>query len=342
MEYTLQLTFRQFWQDPRLAYATMFPGRLIPNFLVITKPHLIWTPDTFFMNEKKRHTIDKLNVMSRIYANGDVLYSERISLTLSCAMHLQKYPMDEQICGLYLASYAYTSDDIVYRWKTEDPIQLHPFVNTSLPNFSVELTEISTCTDTTATGEYSYYFVQIYLPSTLLVIVSWVSFWLDRDAVPARVTLGVTTLLTMTTTAIGINSSLPAVSYIKAVDVWVGVCLAFIFATVLEYAFVSYQGGLPKYSKQRKLQEHEAERERDNEDSHASPRKDSLGKDEHEVQRFIKARVAELNDLPLLDWWQKWKVDADSPKMIDLRSRILFPALFVLFNVFYWVWYSEL
>lgn len=32
-----------------------------------------------------------------------------------------------------------------------------------------------------------------------LVVVSWVSFWLDKDAVPARVSLGVTTLLTMTT-----------------------------------------------------------------------------------------------------------------------------------------------
>lgn len=27
----------------------------------------------------------------------------------------------------------------------------------------------------------------------MLVIVSWVSFWLDKDSVPARVTLGVTT-----------------------------------------------------------------------------------------------------------------------------------------------------
>lgn len=47
--------------------------------------------------------------------------------------------------------------------------------------------------------QFSYYLVQIYGPSTLLVIVSWVSFWLDRTAVPARVTLGVTTLLTITT-----------------------------------------------------------------------------------------------------------------------------------------------
>lgn len=45
---------------------------------------------------------------------------------------------------------------------------------------------------------FAYYILHLYLPSTMLVIVSWVSFWLERTAVPARVTLGVTTLLTMT------------------------------------------------------------------------------------------------------------------------------------------------
>ena len=48
-------------------------------------------------------------------------------------------------------------------------------------------------------SHYSYYLLQLYIPSFMLVIVSWVSFWIDRTAVPARVTLGVTTLLTITT-----------------------------------------------------------------------------------------------------------------------------------------------
>lgn len=65
--------------------------------------------------------------------------------------------------------------------------------------------------------EFSYYLIQIYIPCCMLVIVSWVSFWLDSNAVPARVSLGVTTLLTMATQTTGINNSLPPVSYTKVI-----------------------------------------------------------------------------------------------------------------------------
>ena len=47
--------------------------------------------------------------------------------------------------------------------------------------------------------EFSYYMLTIYVPTCMLVIVSWFSFWIDPKAVPARVALGVTTLLTMST-----------------------------------------------------------------------------------------------------------------------------------------------
>ena len=79
-------------------------GRM--KYLTLTDPKKVWMPDTFFRNEKTGHFHNILvnNVYIRIFPNGDVLYSIRISLTLSCPMNLKLYPMDRQTCALKIAS----------------------------------------------------------------------------------------------------------------------------------------------------------------------------------------------------------------------------------------------
>lgn len=87
-----------------------------------------------------------------------------------------------------------------------------------------------------------YYLIQIYIPSSLIVIISWVSFWLNRNATPARVALGVTTVLTMTTLMSSTNAALPKISYVKSIDIFLGTCFVMVFASLLEYATVGYLG----------------------------------------------------------------------------------------------------
>merc|ERR1719381_53115 len=92
-------------------------------------------PDTFFRNEKigSFHNILAPNMYVRIYPNGDVLYSIRVSLTVSCSMELKLFPFDEQICHLYLASYGWTKTDLIYVWDDRDSSALQIAPNMSLP-----------------------------------------------------------------------------------------------------------------------------------------------------------------------------------------------------------------
>jgi anionic glutamate receptor len=50
-EYSMQITFREQWVDPRLAFASMIEMANkddMPEFVVLPPGENIWMPDTFF------------------------------------------------------------------------------------------------------------------------------------------------------------------------------------------------------------------------------------------------------------------------------------------------------
>ncbi|XP_055544948.1 glutamate-gated chloride channel isoform X2 [Wyeomyia smithii] len=379
MEYSVQLTFREQWLDERLKFDDI-GGRL--KYLTLTDPNRVWMPDLFFSNEKEGHfhNIIMPNVYIRIFPYGSVLYSIRISLTLACPMNLKLYPLDRQVCSLRMASYGWTTADLVFLWKEGDPVQV--VKNLHLPRFTLEKFLTDYCNSKTITGEYSclkvdllfkrefsYYLIQIYIPCCMLVIVSWVSFWLDQGAVPARVSLGVTTLLTMATQTSGINASLPPVSYTKAIDVWTGVCLTFVFGALLEFALVNYASRSADRAadmhrenmkkKRRELEQASLDAASDllDTDSNATFAMKPLVRHPGDPLALEKLRQCEVHmQAPkrpncCRSWLSKFPTSplkktpcfgrgqCSRSKRIDVISRITFPLVFALFNLVYWSTY---
>uniref|UniRef100_T1JD87 Neurotransmitter-gated ion-channel transmembrane domain-containing protein n=1 Tax=Strigamia maritima TaxID=126957 RepID=T1JD87_STRMM len=76
----------------------------------------------------------------------------------------------------------------------------------------------------------------IFLPSSLIVMLSWISFWLDVELAAPRVALGQTSLLTLAAQFNSVQNSLPPVSTVKAIDIWMFMCILMAFASILEYA----------------------------------------------------------------------------------------------------------
>ncbi|GMT33307.1 hypothetical protein PFISCL1PPCAC_24604, partial [Pristionchus fissidentatus] len=191
--------------------------------------------------------------------DGTVAYSCRATCSISCSLKLVNYPMDHQHCYIRVLSYAHVAEQVSMQWFTRDPIRHNHEIG--LPEF--QITEVS---DTYCNGTYryaltdkshkignfsclmaniflsrsiGYNLVQSYIPTGLIVMISWVSFWIDRRAVPARVTLSFTTLVSLTTLGNGLRFGLPQVSYAKAIDLWYGACMMFVFCALLEFALIN-------------------------------------------------------------------------------------------------------
>ena len=84
------------------------------------------------------------------------------------------------------------------------------------------------------------YVIRLYIPSGLMVILSWISFWFHPDATQARVQLGLLTVLTLTSIKETAAGNLPPVGYIKAWDIWSFACLCYAALSLIEYALVHF------------------------------------------------------------------------------------------------------
>ncbi|XP_063089277.1 gamma-aminobutyric acid receptor subunit rho-2 isoform X2 [Cavia porcellus] len=265
-DFTMTLYLRHYWKDERLAFPSTsnksmtFDGRLVKK---------IWVPDVFFVHSKRSfiHDTTTDNIMLRVFPDGHVLYSMRITVTAMCNMDFSHFPLDSQTCSLELESYAYTDEDLMLYWKNGDE-SLKTDEKISLSQFLIQkFHTTSRLAFYSSTGWYNrlyinftlhrhifFFLLQTYFPATLMVMLSWVSFWIDHKAVPARVSLGITTVLTMSTIITGVNASMPRVSYIKAVDIYLWVSFVFVFLSVLEYAAVNYLTTVQE-RKERKLRD---------------------------------------------------------------------------------------
>uniref|UniRef100_A0A183C9T1 Neur_chan_LBD domain-containing protein n=1 Tax=Globodera pallida TaxID=36090 RepID=A0A183C9T1_GLOPA len=244
MDYHLDMYMYQEWDDVRLRHNGTGP-------LLIRDKHVfkkLWHPDIYFANAKQAsfQEITDDNFMIWIYPNGRVWYDCRISLVAICMMDLWKYPLDSQI-------YAYPETHLRLRWSTRINPPIDRNMDIKMPDMNLIRIDTGECNGTYVEGIWScmtavfyveramlHHIIQTYLPTALIVIISWFNFWLDIDSAPARVSLSITTLLTIATQANAVKLALPEVSYIKAIDSWMNMCMVFVFAVMVEYTIAHF------------------------------------------------------------------------------------------------------
>ncbi|XP_053574537.1 gamma-aminobutyric acid receptor subunit pi isoform X2 [Bombina bombina] len=362
MDYTATIILRQRWTDERLVFEGSKNKSIALDARLV---QLLWFPDTYIVDSKKSflHDVTVENRLVRLFSNGTVLYAVRITSTVACYMDLSKYPMDKQTCKLQIESLGYNVKDLIFTWMRGNE-SVRGMDNLQLAQYTVEQFYTKIGIGTYETGNYPrlalyfvlkrnviYFILETYIPSSLLVVVSWVSFWISSSSVPARTCFGVTTVLAMTTILMGSRSSFPTANcFIKAIDLYLGICFSFVFGALIEYAIAHYCSEQSSAANKKENKDPKEKPDEVNntlltntEDTEISESKtesvpvqieiDSSPQKENSVKfKFWKKMKEKMNDFIEL-------FTVRNPENVDRYSRVIFPLVFMVINIFYWSYY---
>ncbi|KAI1719985.1 neurotransmitter-gated ion-channel transmembrane region domain-containing protein [Ditylenchus destructor] len=80
-------------------------------------------------------------------------------------------------------------------------------------------------------------FLQLIIPSTAVVITSWVALWMESETEFQDM---ISIILAITFLIFSYNEMMPRVSYLKALDIWLAVCFMIVFLSLIKLAMVKY------------------------------------------------------------------------------------------------------
>ena len=242
--FTVDMVYSQRWHDHQL--------NLPPRGSEVTTIPLgqqwrkrLWVPDVFLANSIRpaMPTMDPLFMDIDVESQTLVSTTRQVA-TLTCNMNLFHFPLDEQVCPIEFTLLRQPRARVQLRFQESVSSRIE------YPGFDMLQSvrkDVEECVSIRGSEysciaaklelfrKFSYYFIRIYSPSFLLVVTSFVGFWVPPQGHSARTALIVTPLLALITQQTMINTEIN-VSYLVAMHIWMIVSTSLVFLTLVEYA----------------------------------------------------------------------------------------------------------
>eukprot|EP00092_Neocalanus_flemingeri_P054100 GFUD01063701.1.p1 GENE.GFUD01063701.1~~GFUD01063701.1.p1 ORF type:complete len:343 (-),score=47.77 GFUD01063701.1:101-1129(-) len=297
--------------------------QLTKLFLVQRKLRKFGSRTLFFVNEKSSSFAGPAtdsDSFLRMGQAGNILMSKRMTVTAGCPMDFSRFPMDSHLCTLELESFAFSMADIHYVWQDGDnSVQLSQDV--SLPNFKLLGHRQRDLELVVMSGNYSRLMMDLqfvrtsggskyFVPAGLLVIFSWLSFFVDHQKTMARLSLGMAPLFSIIFLEMKAIEEISPISYSTAMDIYMGfssfIVLVSILVTVVHNVMEKRKDGRKNVEKSNNSIE------------------PCEGKEENIDE-------AEEGPVQVCRWWHR----------IDCGCLVVFPLVFLVFNLAFWGIYGN-
>lgn len=234
------------WTDTRISPAELFKLQSQVPIRDSLIHSCFWIPKFYAVPIKSMESYhgDFIEPAILVSKNGSIAKFTDYKFTVFCKMHLELFPVDIQSCQMIFQSYRISRTMLQF---AKIKINTHRyFENSDLIYDLIYSDEISSKESEAISSRLTLCFVfkrrlhlslmTTYFPSLLATIVSFTSFWIHPDAVPGRVTLGVTCLLAVMTQMISVRSAIINMNYVTGIDIWFLACITFISLSMFEFA----------------------------------------------------------------------------------------------------------
>jgi hypothetical protein len=232
------------WIDPRLA------GRYTR---VQTVPLAdVWNPRVTLVNQKS--VVQLFPERVQVEPSGLVHWGQRWLGSFSTRMDLKDFPMDRQRFEVRVVSLGNSRDKVELVIKTEKS------QSTRAKSLSITDWEIGPATAEisdfeTAPGEAAYpgailswegqryvryYVYQTIIPLVLIVLMGWLVFFVHASVVPARMSVVMTTMLTLISYRFALGRSVPTLTYLTRFDYFMLASTVLVFVILVVVSLEAY------------------------------------------------------------------------------------------------------
>ena len=257
-EFDIELYLYTSWKDPTLADPSAKGERSVP-----AAEH--WQPNLELMNMRDSK-VESDNMLT-VAADGTAVNVQHVWATLSTPFDLRKFPFDRHVLPVAIESFSFDVAKLKFVFEDESLSTNHlrltdgwklkeirsrvdehhyPEENTKYSRFIGELV---------VHRDSGYYLWKIVLPLVLIIAMSWAVFWMDPEELEARMGLAVTSMLAVVAFNFAIADTLPKISYVTRMDVFIVLGYVFIFGAFIENLITHILNRKDRYDDAVKLDE---------------------------------------------------------------------------------------
>lgn len=244
------LTLVMRWQDDTLAHNG--PESISRNL------DEVWHPRIQLLNQRNVRTTLPWTV--EIRPDGEVIQRQRYWGTFSHPLDLAEFPFDTQRLEIRLAHIAFTGQPANLSAAADSTVSENLTVSDwTLLNWRFEGTSFALdssmqpidgmvfVAELERDGQFFIY--KVFMPLILIVMMSWLAFWLDPSLVASQISLTITAMLTMIAYRFVLQGMMPRLAFLTSLDYFVLGATFMVFLSMVEVVYTAHlfaQGNLDR------------------------------------------------------------------------------------------------